>query len=130
MPVATPHQLRHEGASADAMLTLSDAETMNRGGLRDPRSLKRYRRPAKYVRRLELLSISQRALAAATPEFFVSKAEAILGDTPRSRTNKKGLTLKSAAKLMRVKKQTAGKPERPREKKRERKRDRERERER
>ena len=79
VPRATPHQLRHGGASADALERLSDLEMLTRGGWRHVNSLRRYRLPAKYARRLALLTVEQRALAASTPAFFTARARAVLG---------------------------------------------------
>ena len=65
---ATPHQMRHGAASADTLAGAGDATLLGRGSWQNIRSLRRYRKPACYVRKLHLLSSSQRAAAGAAPE--------------------------------------------------------------
>ena len=60
LPHSTPHQLRHGGASVDALEEPTyDAEMMDRGGWRNLKSIARYRRPSLYLRRLEQLTSEQ-----------------------------------------------------------------------
>ena len=65
---ATPHQMRHGAASADTLAGAGDATLLGRGPWQNIRSLRRYRKPACYVRKLHLLPSSQRAAAGAAPE--------------------------------------------------------------
>ena len=73
MPYATPHQLRHGGASADGLRQVSDQELMSRGTWASAKSLTRYRQPARYLRRLALLTPQQIASASAAPAMLVKK---------------------------------------------------------
>ena len=68
LPHSTPHQMRHGGASADAITSSTDLTLTERGGWASTKSVRRYRQPAKYLRRLELLSPAQRQLAPLLPE--------------------------------------------------------------
>ena len=53
---AHPHQLRHGGASADALIKASDATLMDRGNWGSVKSILRYRKPARYIRCLSKFS--------------------------------------------------------------------------
>ncbi len=75
---AHPHQLRHGGASADAMHGNTDAALMERGSWSSTRSVARYRKPARYIRLLSLLSASQRAQVKTAPVQIVEIAQALL----------------------------------------------------
>ena len=67
LPAACMHELRHGGASHDGLAGVEDAEMLGRGRWASVKSLRRYRSPAAYIRRLQLLSPTQRAKAAAAP---------------------------------------------------------------
>ena len=56
---AVPQRLRHGGASADAIIGLSDLELQTRGRWSSNRSVVRYRKPGRYLRHLGLLSSGQ-----------------------------------------------------------------------
>ena len=75
---AHPHQLRHGGASADAMHGNTDAALMERGSWSSTRSVARYRKPARYIRLLSLLSASQRAQVKTAPVQIVDIAQALV----------------------------------------------------
>ena len=72
---AVPHQMRHGAASAYALRGASDATLLDRGGWGSVKSLRRYRKPARYIARLHLLRQEQLALAAAAPERIVTLIE-------------------------------------------------------
>jgi hypothetical protein len=73
-----PHQSKHGAASADAMAGASDTTMMARGPWASPKSLKRYRTPARYLRRLHMLSGRQLALAVAAPDRITTAMEGCL----------------------------------------------------
>ena len=75
---ATPHQMRHGAASADALAGVGDATLLGRGPWQSIKSLRRYRKPARYIRKLHLLSPSQRAAAEAAPEAILHLMNSIL----------------------------------------------------
>jgi hypothetical protein len=60
---SVPHRLRHGGASADGVLTkedrLDDLTLSDRGDWASTRSVKRYRRPGKYVAELQKLGAAR-----------------------------------------------------------------------
>ena len=60
---ANPHQLRHGGASMDGMTKLGDLDLADRGRWAALGSIRRYRRPAHYIKRLRALSLAQRTQA-------------------------------------------------------------------
>ena len=71
LPPAAPHGLRHGGASADALLTgehrVDDLVMAKRGRWSSLTTVQIYRRPARYMRKLELLSQSQLSLTNTAP---------------------------------------------------------------
>jgi len=74
VPTSHPHRLRHGGASMDGMqgpAVMSDLDIQQRGDWRTQSSVARYRRPARYLRRLQQLSLEQRTRAAALPPVIV-----------------------------------------------------------
>ena len=75
---AHPHQLRHGGASMDAMAGRTDADLLDRGSWATQRSILRYRKPARYIRCLGLLSAEQVKLAKLCPRLIVEKVKALL----------------------------------------------------
>ena len=74
LPASHPHRLRHGGASMDGMASASnsDLDIMQRGGWATLSSVARYRKPAKYLRRLRELSDQQRAAAIGAPARILS----------------------------------------------------------
>ena len=72
VPASHPHRLRHGGASADALAQCSDLCLMERGPWRSVQSIMRYRRPARYLRQLALLTPRQVSLAADAPTTIIS----------------------------------------------------------
>ena len=75
---ATPHQLRHGGASMDALPLVSDAEMLARGPWSSPSSLVRYRRPAKYLRAVAQLSPEQTAAALTARTRILAQMESMV----------------------------------------------------
>lgn len=71
---ANPHQLRHGGASADAMQKPPppDLELMGRGDWSQPKSVKVYRRTGIYARRMQMLTPGQRATAATARHLILA----------------------------------------------------------
>ena len=86
LPPSTPHQMRHGGASVDAINSCSDMSLLERGRWASTMSLKRYRRPAKYLRRLALLSAAQKRSARTAPAEIMRLASGILGSASASST--------------------------------------------
>ena len=72
---AVPHQLRHGGASHDALSHVSDAEMLARGPWKSTSSLARYRRPARFVKALAELPPAQVHLALAAPTLILKELE-------------------------------------------------------
>ena len=65
---AKPHQMRHGGASMDALTgCIQDLDMADRGRWKSLQSVRRYRKPAAYLRRLSSLSPEQRSLAIVAP---------------------------------------------------------------
>ena len=70
LPPSHPHRLRHGGASHDGLLPrsqMSDLDIQMRGDWASAKSVLRYRKPAKYLRRLAELSEHQLQLARRAP---------------------------------------------------------------
>ena len=67
LPSAGLHQLRHGGASMDALVGCSIAEIQSRGRWTSPNSVVRYKRTAPYLRRLETLSVEQMQTVERAP---------------------------------------------------------------
>ena len=65
-----PHMLRHGGASMDALDETSELKLMDRGRWQHSSILKRYRRPAAYLRRLRQLTSVQLTLAHSVPRLL------------------------------------------------------------
>ena len=53
---AGPHQLRHGGASCDGLTDMSDLTLADRGRWAAVASVRRYREPAQYIKRLRILT--------------------------------------------------------------------------
>ena len=66
-PPSAPHQLRHGGASADALRNVGDLALQSRAAWASTSSVPVYRQPAPYLRHLTRLLVPPRALAAASP---------------------------------------------------------------
>ena len=86
VPASHPHRLRHGGASVDALRGVTDFSLMERGGWRSPLSVQRYRKPARYLRQLELLSRVQLVRAKASPTVIWKIVSEALGRRKRARS--------------------------------------------
>ena len=75
---AHPHQLRHGGASADAMHGASDCSLMERGPWATVRGVARYRKPARYLHQLSLLSEADIRQARTSPRRIVDAVVAMM----------------------------------------------------
>ena len=71
LPAAHLHQIRHGGASADALEDAGDLSIASRGRWASLTSVRRYRKPAVYLRQLHLLTAQQRNQAATSGDFIV-----------------------------------------------------------
>ena len=78
LDAVVPHQLRHGGASMDALALVSDAEMLARGPWSSPSSLVRYRRPAKYLRAVAQLSPEQTAAALTARTRILAQMESMV----------------------------------------------------
>jgi hypothetical protein len=75
LPAAVPHQNRHGGPSADASMgEISDFVLQTRGMWKQASSCLRYRKPGRYLRRLNLLSDRQRGVLFRSAEKFLKAA--------------------------------------------------------
>jgi len=70
------HRLRHGGASVDGMDAVADSVMLERGSWAALRSLMRYRRPARYLRQLALLTKQQVELAQTVPTRILAEVSA------------------------------------------------------
>ena len=68
----TPHQLRHGGASADALNGNSDMAIQERGNWASEKSVLRYRSAGRYLRSLNRLSNQQTLSAQSYPDQIVA----------------------------------------------------------
>ena len=75
----TLHQLRHGGASADALHGCTDLSIQERGGWASIKSVMRYRSSGKYLRALRRLIDQQVRLAHNSQREFIRKVKDILG---------------------------------------------------
>ena len=66
--VATPHALRHGGASMDALFGVSDMTIAERGAWRALESVRTYRSGTKYTRRVSMLTAQQLETARLAPQ--------------------------------------------------------------
>ena len=80
LPQVNLPRLRHGGASADALAAVSDAEMLGRGPWASVQSIRRYRRPARYIKQLGLLSAEQVARAETSPSHVVRLMKLLLGE--------------------------------------------------
>jgi hypothetical protein len=75
LPEAVPHQNRHGGPSADAAMgEISDFVLQTRGMWKQASSCLRYRKPGRYLRRLNLLTDLQRGVLFRSAERFLKVA--------------------------------------------------------
>jgi hypothetical protein len=75
---ATLHALRHGGASADGLTKLQDLEIADRGRSAALASVRRYRRPTAYLRRLQSLTLEQQSNAANAEKYIVKTLPKLL----------------------------------------------------
>ena len=68
---ATPHALRHGAASMDALYGVSDSCLLERGPWSTLPSVQLYRKPARYIRKLALLSAKQVQQSQGAPQRIV-----------------------------------------------------------
>jgi len=78
LPPATLHALRHGGASADGLTKLQDLEIADRGRWAALASVRRYRRPTAYLRRLQSLTLEQQSNAANAEKYIVKELPKLL----------------------------------------------------
>ena len=82
LSLAGPHRLRHGGASADGLLEgmdrITDLDLATRGRWKSLDSVRRYRRPAKYLRQLALLTPAQMRTAKASQYSIVSRLKELM----------------------------------------------------
>ena len=81
LPKRVPHQLRHGGASADAIDGLEDVPLQSRGRWASPKSVLRYRKPGRYLRELALLTPAQLRLARPAESTLLRDLRALLTQT-------------------------------------------------
>ena len=72
LPDATPHALRHGGASLDALMGVELDVIQERGRWNGPRAVLRYKRTGRYLRQLALLSDQQKSEAVIAERFLQS----------------------------------------------------------
>ena len=85
LPVSHPHRLRHGGASADGAALLPEATIQGRGRWVSPKSVLRYKKPARYLRelgRLTPLQMRQSIEAAAYLEATLPALLRVLAPPP------------------------------------------------
>ena len=75
---ASPHQLRHGGASMDAVDQHTDLSIMARGNWKSPGAVQIYRRTGRYLRLVNSLSPKQLNDAALAPTTIVELLRAAL----------------------------------------------------
>ena len=86
LPPSPPHRLRHGGPSMDGLLArnlVSDFDIQSRGERASAERVLRYRKPARYLRRLEKITAVQLAESKATPSLISRRVEALLSTRKR-----------------------------------------------
>ena len=88
LPPSHPHRLRHGGPSMDGLLArnlVSDFDIQSRGEWASTKSVLRYRKPARYLRRLEKISAAQLAETKTAPSLSSRRVEELLSTKKRKR---------------------------------------------